>query len=209
LANEKVRDALIEKMKAILTKFYGPNKDSMTRLVNEHHFERVKRLLEEPHNGKVVEGGLDASVNKSKRYIPPTFVVDPSQESTMMQEEIFGPVLPFITVRDLDHALSIIRKKDNPLAAYVFTESEAISKRYFEMVQSGGGCVNDIMAHLRNKHLTLGGTGKSGIGCYGGKFSFDLFSHKQSVVDSTSGGEEARNYPPIHPKIVAMVKANL
>lgn len=203
-----VRDQLIEKMKALLPKMFGPNKDTMPRLVNELHFDRVKRMLDEPHGGKVVEGGLDRA-HRADKYIPPTIVLDPSPKSMLMTEEIFGPLLPMVSVTSLDNALEVIQKKDNPLGAYVFTKDNAVAQKFLREVPSGGGCVNDVFTHIRNKSLPFGGSGKSGIGAYGGKFSFDTFSHKQAIIDFHPDKDEGRMYPPFNPKMVGILKSLL
>ena len=208
LVQEKVKDQLIEKMQSLLPKMFGPNKDTMPRLVNEQHFDRVKRMLDEKHGGKVVEGGLDRADRRTK-YLPPTLVVDPSSNSLMMSEEIFGPILPIIAVPNMDRALEIIHGKENPLGAYVFTQTDSIAQTFLMEVPSGGGCVNDVFSHVRNKNLPFGGSGKSGIGAYGGKYSFDTFSHKQAVVEFHPSKDEGRLYPPFSPKMVGILKSLL
>jgi len=207
LVHEKVHDSLVQKLVETLPKFYGPKKDGMARLVSQHHFDRVKKMLEEKHGGKVIEGGLEGA-DREKKYIPPTFVLNPSPKSLLMTEEIFGPVLPILKVSGLEQALSNLHTRDNPLAAYVFTSTPQIAERFLSEVQSGGGCVNDVVAHVRNKSLPLGGSGKSGIGMYNGKFTFDLLSHKQAIVEA-SEKEEGRMYPPFNPKLYGMFKSAL
>ena len=206
--NEKICDQLIAKMCALLPTMYGEKKDGMARLVNEHHFDRVKKMLEENHGGKVVEGGLDKS-NRKEKYIPPTFVVNPLNKSSMLNDEIFGPVLPIVTVQSLDQAVKLIRAKENPLGAYVFTRDSKISEGFFQQVPSGGGCVNDVVFHIRNKNLPFGGSGKSGLGYYGGKFSFDELSYKQSVLECSADNDTGRMYPPLSPKLFKLLKAAL
>jgi len=156
LVNERVKDQLVERLKSTLEKFYGNSKDGMARLVNEHHFDRVRRMLEEPHGGQVVEGGLERADRKQK-YIPPTFVLSPSLTSQMMTEEIFGPVLPIIPVKGVQQAVDIVGKKDNPLAAYVFTENDQVADSFLGQVQSGCGCVNDAISQIQNPGLPFGG----------------------------------------------------
>jgi acyl-CoA reductase-like NAD-dependent aldehyde dehydrogenase len=195
-------------MKDSVPKFYGPNKDGMSRLVNTHHFDRVKKMIEENHKGKIVEGDMSRA-DRNARYIPPTFIVDPSLSSTLMNEEIFGPVLPILTVKSVDEALKVVNSKDNPLAAYTFTENEAIAEQFLGNVQSGSACVNDLVSQINNPNMPFGGTGKSGIGAYHGKYTFECFSNKQSTLIRKTDNDDPKGYPPFHPKAAEMLKSAL
>jgi len=209
LVHEKVADKLTHLMKDAVVAFYGPNKDTMARIVNVCHFDRVKQLIEDHHGGKVIEGDM-SKVNRGAKYIPPVFVVNPSLSSKLMVEEIFGPVLPILPVSGVDKALQVISDmgRDHPLAAYVFTSDTAVAEKYLEKVQSGGACQNDLISHLANPNLPFGGSGKSGIGGYHGKHSFDSMSLKQSVLKRYEE-DENRVYPPYNPKFVTGLKSML
>ena len=113
-----------------------------------------------------------------------------------MGEEIFGPVFPLITYENIDEIISLLKEKPHPLALYVFTEDKSISDKVIRSLQYGGGCVNDTVIHLATSHMPFGGVGDSGMGGYHGKFGFDTFSHRKSVVDKSTALDIKLRYPP-------------
>lgn len=147
------------------------------RIINERHFDRLSGLLD---SGRVVVGGAS---DRTARYIAPTVLADVDPASPVMQEEIFGPVLPVVTVSSLDEAISFINDRDKPLALYVFTESDATRARIAAETSSGGLGYGLPLAHLTVSDLPFGGVGESGMGSYHGRYSIETFSHRKAVLD--------------------------
>jgi aldehyde dehydrogenase (NAD+) len=183
LVHESVRDELIERLKQRVEVMYGADPKASPdfgRIVNQRHFARIEALIDP---AKVAFGGR---TDAAERYVAPTVLKDVTLDDAVMQEEIFGPVLPVITIRSLDEAISIVRKHPNPLAFYAFTEDRAEADTLVERVSFGGGCINNVVLHLSDPGLPFGGVGSSGTGSYHGKHGFDCFSHRKAVLDSSS-----------------------
>src|SRR5699024_2968786 len=150
------------------------------KIVNEQHFERLLTLLD---NATIIHGGRsDEQSNK----IEPTILDEVSWDDAVMQEEIFGPLFPVLTFTDMDQVIEEVQKRDKPLALYYFGENKEREKHVLTNISAGGVCVNDTLYHLANPHLPFGGVGPSGIGAYHGKYSFDTFSHKKSVLKQST-----------------------
>ncbi|MCA6091196.1 aldehyde dehydrogenase family protein [Streptomyces sp. SCA3-4] len=159
---------------------YGPDpaaSGSYGRIVNERHFDRLTALL---GSGRLVTGG---GSDRATKYIAPTVLADVDPGAPVMQEEIFGPVLPIVTVRDLDEAIAFINDRDKPLALYAFTGSEATRRRLASETSSGGLGFGLPLAHLTVSDLPFGGVGESGMGSYHGRYSIETFSHRKAVLD--------------------------
>ena len=150
--------------------------DSYGRIINSRHFERVSQLI---GSGTVVAGGRTDAGDK---YIAPTVLTGVSPESPVMQEEIFGPILPIVRADDLDEAIAAIRKRDKPLSAYLFTRDKQAETRFLNDVSCGSACINDVMMFAAVHELPFGGVGPSGMGAYSGKQGFDTFSHMKAVM---------------------------
>ncbi len=150
--------------------------DSYGRIINSRHFERVSQLI---GSGTVVAGGRTDAGDK---YIAPTVLTGVSPESPVMQEEIFGPILPIVRADDLDEAIAAIRKGDKPLSAYLFTTDKKAEARFLNDVSCGSTCINDVMMFAAVHELPFGGVGPSGMGAYSGKRGFDTFSHMKAVM---------------------------
>lgn len=180
LVQRAVRDAFLEELVKWTKKLTGEEplaNPDYPRMVNAKHFDRVMGLIE----GEVVVcGGYG---NKETLQIAPTILKDVSLEDEVMQEEIFGPVLPVLTFDRLEEAERIISSGPKPLALYLFTKNRRTVKRITEGLPYGGGCVNDTIIHLASTQLGFGGVGESGMGSYHGKRSFDTFTHEKSIVD--------------------------
>ncbi|MFH1856403.1 MAG: aldehyde dehydrogenase [Candidatus Omnitrophota bacterium] len=202
IAHKSVKQKLIQAMIKCIEKFYG--KDPFTspdyaRIVNEKHFLRVSELLKE---GNIVCGG---ETNAEKLYIAPTIVDNIPPDAKITREEIFGPVLPVMEYDNLDEVIADINKGAKPLALYFFSRNKEKQDKILKETSAGDVNINDTMAHIQNKHLPFGGVGDSGIGKYQGKWSFDTFSHKKSVVKRAFFIDPAMKYPPY--KIpLAMIK---
>ncbi|GHE07956.1 aldehyde dehydrogenase family protein [Streptomyces alanosinicus] len=151
------------------------------RIVNERHFDRLSGLL---GSGRVAVGG---GTDRMAKYIAPTVLADVDPASPVMREEIFGPILPLVTVAGLDEAIGFINDRDKPLALYVFTESEATRARIAAETSSGGLGYGLPLAHLTVSDLPFGGVGESGMGSYHGRYSIETFSHRKAVLDKPLG----------------------
>lgn len=156
-----------------LDPFANPN---WGRIVNQKHFERICDLMDP---AKIVHGGR---TKPQTRQIEPTIMVGCTGDDAAMQQEIFGPVLPVLTYREVAEAEAFIKAREKPLACYLFTSDRALQRRFARYVPFGGGCVNDTVVHLATSHLPFGGVGASGIGCYHGRYSFDTFSHTKAIL---------------------------
>jgi aldehyde dehydrogenase (NAD+) len=170
--------------------FPEKNYENLPKIINEKHFKRVCSLIAKE---KVYYGGEhDEATGK----IFPTILDNCSLDDPIMQEEIFGPVLPVITYETLSEALGMIKAHPNPLALYLFSEDKDSQDRVLKGVSFGGGCVNDTIIHLATTHMGFGGVGESGMGSYHGKFSFDTFSHIKSIVDKSTLLDLPMRYHP-------------
>jgi aldehyde dehydrogenase (NAD+) len=158
-------------------------------IISDKHFERLSGLIEP---GKVLAGGETDSV---RRKIEPT-LVSASFDDLVMQEEIFGPILPILTYDDFGDVISILSEKEKPLALYIFSENSAHINEVTERLSFGGGCVNDVVIHLATYEMGFGGVGESGMGCYHGKAGFDAFSHTKSIVDKKTWMDLPMRYQP-------------
>jgi aldehyde dehydrogenase (NAD+) len=209
LVHDKIHDEFVKECISVIEKFYGPDPStsaSFARIVNERHWDRIKHLLD-GHGGKIIMGGIEKG-NRKEKFIPPTIVLDPKLTSSLMQEEIFGPILPIIRVRDLKQALDIINSKPHSLASYVFAQDKQIADNFFHFTRSGGTTWNDCASHLANSNLPFGGIGPSGAGCYHGKASFDAFTHRRSVL-SKPFSPDMKLYPPYNDKAVEFLRSLL
>ncbi len=179
LVNQKIKPDLINAIKKCLTGFYGNNPASSpdyARIISQNHFERLGKLLKD---GAIIIGG---ETDQSTLYIAPTVIDHVSLTDTIMQEEIFGPILPVIEYTDITEAIALINSKPKPLALYLFTQNKNLQKRVLQETSSGGVCINDTNLQFGVASLPFGGVGESGIGSYHGKAGFDTFSHHKSVL---------------------------
>uniref|UniRef100_F7C681 Aldehyde dehydrogenase n=1 Tax=Xenopus tropicalis TaxID=8364 RepID=F7C681_XENTR len=195
LCTERTRDRLVKALKATVREFYGQDpkqSPDLGRIINDRHFRRVSALLS---SGTIVTGG---QTDEAEKYIAPTILIDVKESDPVMQEEIFGPVLPVMTIGGLDAALEFINKRERPLAAYVYSSKSQVVDRFLEGTSSGGFCANDGLLHSTLISLPFGGIGHSGMGKYHGKFSFDTFSHHRACLLRSDGREKLNEirYPP-------------
>lgn len=178
LVDSSVKNGLIDELKKNVIEMYGKNpekNDEYPRIINGGHFNRICSLLDEKY---IVFGG---DFNKERLYISPTFMDLDSCKHSIMDEEIFGPVLPIISFNDINEVKNIIQSKEKPLALYIFTKNRFFSNNLLQNISFGGACVNDTMTQYANPNLPFGGVGHSGIGGYHGKHSFKTFSHYKSI----------------------------
>ncbi|MFE9436123.1 aldehyde dehydrogenase family protein [Streptomyces sp. NPDC006640] len=180
LTDPETARALEPRLAEAVTTLFGPEpKESAAfgRIVNERHFDRLTGLL---GSGRTVTGG---DSDRAAKYIAPTVLADVDPKSPVMGEEIFGPILPVVTVADLDEAIGFINDRDKPLALYVFTESDTTRERIAAETSSGGLGFGLPLAHLTVSDLPFGGVGESGMGSYHGRYSIDTFSHRKAVLE--------------------------
>nr|KAF6281685.1 hypothetical protein mPipKuh1_010217 [Pipistrellus kuhlii] len=185
--------------RAAITRFYGEDpraSPDLGRIISDKHFQRLRGLL---GCGRVAVGGQS---EESDRYIAPTVLVDVQETEPVMQEEIFGPILPIVTVSSLDEAVDFINRREKPLALYAFSRRSQVVKQVLARTSSGGFCGNDGFMHLILASLPFGGVGASGMGSYHGKFSFDTFSHHRACLLRRPGLEKMYSvrYPPYSPR---------
>jgi len=203
LVHHTVKAALIEKMKAYIVKFYGNDGTykELPKIINEKHFNRLLGLIE---GEQIITGGVSM---KETNQITPTILDHITWDSKIMQEEIFGPILPVIEYSDLDEMMNIINHRPKPLALYFFTQSKERENKIIKGISFGGGCINDTIMHLASSYSPFGGVGESGMGGYHGKASFDTFSHHKSILNKSTKFDMPLRYPPYkeHIKLVKMI----
>ena len=195
----ELRDKLVHYIK----KFYGENpieSDDYPKIINKKNFDRILNLIE---GKRLIFGG---KYDDDSLKIEPTILEVSSMDEKIMQEEIFGPIIPIIIYKNKSEIFEIIDKNKNPLALYLFTDDSSFEKEIIEKVSFGGGCVNDTIIHCTSEGLPFGGIGRSGIGNYHGKASFDAFSHKKSVVKSKKFADISMKYPPFNEKKLELIK---
>jgi len=193
LVDKTVKDELIGYMKKWIVKMYGENaakNGAYVKMINQKHFDRVTGLIDPE---KVVFGG---GWNEETMQIEPTIMDNVTPEDAIMQEEIFGPVLPVISVENMREAEKFICDREKPLALYLFTQDKLLADRFLKHVPFGGGCINDTIIHLATSHMGFGGVGNSGMGSYHGKKSFDTFSHEKSIVNKHTWMDLPVRYAP-------------
>ncbi|XP_077241202.1 aldehyde dehydrogenase family 3 member F1-like isoform X2 [Tasmannia lanceolata] len=189
-------DTRVNLLKDQIKKSYGdnPREISMTRIINKHHFQRLRSILKDPKvAASVVHGG---SMDEDNLFIEPTILMNPPLDSDIMTEEIFGPLLPIITLEKIEDSIEFISSRPQPLAIYVFTKNETLKKRVISETSSGSVTFNDCIIQYVLDTLPFGGVGQSGFGKYHGKFSFDAFSHEKAVLRRSFITEFSFGYPP-------------
>lgn len=195
-----VHDAFVEALTKTLADFYPPHKEAMGHIVNEQHYTRLKRLI---NPQKVVYGGEEDS---SERYLAPTVMTHVTWEDVVMQEEIFGPILPILTYESLDDIIDQLQSMEKPLALYLFSENKAHQEKVFRTLSFGGGAINDTLMHVANPHLPFGGIGASGIGKYHGMTSLETFSHAKAYMKKSTRIDPKVLYPPYSEKEVRLIR---
>lgn len=201
LVEASVRDALVQNFKEVLEELF-PNGDysDHVHIVNERHYYEKKALLE---GQTIAFGGV---YDDQQHTMEPTVLIDVDPESPVMQEEIFGPILPVLTWTRLEEAIDFVRSRPKPLALYLFTEKRDVEKRVLDQCSFGGGCINDTVIHLATSHMGFGGVGHSGMGSYHGKRSFDTFTHYRSIVRKSTWLDLPFRYPPADEKKLRLIR---
>ncbi len=200
LVHSSIYEKFMKKLKQAIVSFYGKNPQlskDYGRIVNERHFDRLAKLLQsEKHN--VTFGGR---TDRNDLYIEPTIIENISWQSPVMEDEIFGPLLPVMKYDDLTRAIEQIRKLPKPLAAYFFSEDEKQIDNFLQELPFGGGCINDTVTHVGNIYLPFGGVGTSGMNSYHGKASFETFTHAKSILKRSSKFANNLLFPPYKQKV--------
>lgn len=200
LVHEKVKERLLKEIANCWDEFYGDALKSAQwpRMINEKHYQRVMGLMQGEH---IYCGGVGDGMS-----IAPTILTDVSWDAPIMQEEIFGPVLPVITFKELDEVIPLINSREKPLALYLFSRSPGNQEKILDKISFGGGCVNDTIIHLATDRMPFGGVGQSGMGGYHGKNSFDTFTHEKSIVQKANWLDIPVRYAPFTQKKTKLVK---
>jgi aldehyde dehydrogenase (NAD+) len=199
----KLQDQFIERLNYYITTFYGLDvkaSHDYPRIVNHRHFDRLEQLL---IPDKIAVRG---QLNREENFIGPTVMKNVDWSDKVMQDEIFGPILPIIPYEDLQEAIKQILNLPKPLAFYLFSEDAEKQNQIISIIPFGGGCINDTVIHLANPNLPFGGVGTSGIGSYHGKKSFDTFSHYKSLYQQGSLVDIPLRYPPYNEQKMNWIK---
>ncbi|KAA8547449.1 hypothetical protein F0562_003687 [Nyssa sinensis] len=197
LVEDRIASALIESLKKNINRFYGENVnnlENLSRIVNKQHFDRLRNLLDDPSvAASIVHGG---SLDEKNLMIEPTILLNPPLDAEIMTEEIFGPLLPIITLNNIQESIEFLNSRPKPLAIYAFTKDETFKKQILTETSSGSVIFNDVMVQFVCDTLPFGGVGQSGFGRYHGKYSFDTFSHEKAVLQRSFFPELEPRYPP-------------
>lgn len=201
LVEESIQEQFLEAVRKYITTFqYGADSEQYTRIINLKNFQRLIKLI---NREKLYYGG---NFDEEKLYIEPTILHSIDWKDDIMQEEIFGPLLPVISFTNYNAALNSVLELEKPLAAYLFTNNTEEKEAFTKKLSFGGGCINDVVMHLSNDNLPFGGVGNSGIGNYHGKFGFEAFSHQKSILEKATWGEPDIKYPPYSEKKLSWIK---
>ena len=203
LAHRSIADSLVAKIAESITGFYGSDPEKSkdySRVISSRHYDRLVGMLD---SGKVAIGGQHTATD---RFIAPTVLVDVDPESKVMQEEIFGPILPVIAVDSMDEAITFVRSRPHPLALYVFAEDKSVCNAVVSSTTSGGVTVNGTIFHMTGPHLPFGGVGESGMGAYHGQAGVDVFQHLKPVLTRSTKLDPSIAYPPYTKRKFSIVK---
>ncbi|GAB6109921.1 aldehyde dehydrogenase [Fusibacter bizertensis] len=192
LVHDEVKPQFIDSLKRAigLTLNDAIHQTFYPKIITTHHYQRLINLIDAEKN---VYGG---ERHLETQKIGPTLFTEASFDDVIMEDEIFGPILPIIGYSDLSNCIRTIKERPKPLACYVFTKDKTIAEQVIHEISYGGGCVNDVLLHIANHHLPFGGVGNSGMGGYHGKYSFDTFSHKKSIVKGATRLDNGMRYSP-------------
>jgi aldehyde dehydrogenase (NAD+) len=203
LVDKSIEIKLMEALRYEIEAFYkvsGDINENYVRIINSNNFDRLQKLID---TDKIYFGG---NTDKDKRLISPTILQNVSFDDEIMQDEIFGPILPIISYLSIDEAIAKVKERPKPLACYIYSKNRKTINKILKEVSFGGGAVNDSVMHLSNSNLPFGGVGLSGIGSYHGKFGFDTFSHYKSILDKPFWLEPNIKYAPYSIKKLRIIK---
>ena len=192
------KDALIREMQKAICRFYGEDpceNSAYPRIVNERHFDRLAAMLPE-------DPAVGGRVDRESLKIEPTLIETTlNDQSPLMTEEIFGPLLPIVPYDSIHEALGYILSRPRPLALYLFSRNRKLQRRVVETIPFGGGCINDTISHITTPYLPFGGTGDSGMGAYHGRYGYETFTHAKSILSKPFRPDLPVRYPPLTGKL--------
>lgn len=197
--HESIHDEFIKELNDVILAFYE-NYDDFGKIINERHFNRLMNLINKQKMTHVNH------TNEETLHISPTVLKDVTWEDPVMQEEIFGPILPVLSYHDESELIQLLKTKEKPLALYLFSKKKELQQRIWNSISFGGGAINDALMHVSNPYLPFGGVGASGIGAYHGKFSFELFSHMKGYIKRSTWLDLPIAYPPYSKKKESLVR---
>lgn len=201
LVEESIQEQFLEMLRNQIKEFkYELGSEQYTRIINQKNFQRLIKLI---NKEKIYFGG---NYNEEKLYIEPTILTNINWEDDVMQEEIFGPILPVISFKSFNQIVNYLIELEKPLSAYLFTNNSEEKEAFTQKLSFGGGCINDVVMHLGNDNLPFGGVGSSGMGNYHGKFGFETFSHQKPILEKATWGEPNIKYPPYSEKKLSWIK---
>ena len=201
--HEGVKEKLLEELEARVNRFYGKTSKEKkkspdySRIVNKKHFERLKSILKDALSKKMT-ARMGGNIDAGQKYIEPTILTDVKENSKVMKQEIFGPILPVLSYKSIDEPLEFVNKGEKPLALYIFSKDKKNIKHVIEHTRAGGGCINDCAVHFFNNNLPFGGSNNSGIGKAHGIFGFKAFSNERGILKRRRFGEPMLMMPPIN-----------
>lgn len=201
--HKKIKDELVREIIASIKEFYGENlfdSEFYSKVINERHFDRLLSLV---NDGNILFGGES---RRESLKIGPTLIDSLSEDSKIMQDEIFGPLLPILEFDNICEVIDFVNNRPKPLALYIFSNSKKNIKRVLGETSSGGACINDTINHITTPYLPFGGVGESGMGSYHGRHTFETFSHKKSVLNSQILIDMKVKYPPYKASVDSMKK---
>ena len=200
MVHETVYKKFIKIMQKTIAEFFGKDAQQSTdygRIINVRQFDRLKKILDAETDNITFGGATD----RDDLYIEPTIVENVTWQSPVMEDELFGPLLPVMPYKELPLAIHQIRQLPKPLAAYLFSENEKAVDYFLQELPFGGGCINDVITHVGNSHLPFGGVGPSGVKAYHGKASFENFTHPKSILKRSSKLANSLLFPPYKQKV--------
>lgn len=203
LVHKDMEQPLLDRLRGTIQEFYGEDPKASKdypRIINDRHFERLSGMI---GDGEVVAGG---QTDAKDRYIAPTVLKNVDESGKVMQEEIFGPILPVISVPDIETAIEKINARPKPLGLYVFTKDKSVADKVLTYTSSGAANVNEIMGHFTCPELPFGGVGPSGMGAYHGRHTVEAFSHKKAVLDKKTWFDPPQRYAPYDEKKLKFIK---
>ncbi|MGQ4618650.1 aldehyde dehydrogenase family protein [Nocardia sp. R7R-8] len=202
LADGRIRDKLVNKIVTTIRDFEREGSADGRRIVNERQFDRLTGYLESTRGTVALGGGS----TRSSLSIEPTVIIDPDPDEALMQNEIFGPILPILSYETLDDAIAFVNGRPKPLAAYFFTKSTAVQRRLVDEIPSGGSVINHVAMHHLVPQLPFGGVGASGIGAYHGRWGFETLSHRKAVLKKTFRPDPRLVYPPYSDRALKLMR---
>ncbi|MEG0470955.1 MAG: aldehyde dehydrogenase [Solibacillus sp.] len=200
LVHQSVEKKFVKQMKKALREFFGEHSqksEDYGRIINLRQFDRLQKILDRERHAVTFGGSTD----REDLFIEPTLLENITWDSPSMEDELFGPLLPIMTYKELPQAIHEVRKLPKPLSAYLFSENEKAIEYFLQELPFGGGCINDVITHVGNTHLPFGGVGPSGSNAYHGKASFENFTHAKSIMQRSNKLANSLLFPPYKQKV--------